>query len=216
MSRDEKNPSNLEDSNDANDEEKWTSESRDERRAKKAAKMQKQKSENLQGMEIKSETTPISVEGETESVAGLDLKKGKKKSKKRRHEIPADKCGDATESKASPSHFPTRGNYLEHPSTATMSSSEVESFRREAGIVVHPEAEATLWRPVTHFFFLFPSVETYCREAKTYIEMKNFTAPSPIQVLCFHSFDFNPLNPFLQAQCWPPLLAGRCCGLWPS
>lgn len=72
------------------------------------------------------------------------------------------------------------------------SSAEAESFRSEHGIQVFPEEDAATFAPITSFSNLYPKLEKDCPYLLDYLKKKAFTTPSPIQ-----------------AQCWPPLLAGR-------
>ena len=74
------------------------------------------------------------------------------------------------------------------------SSAEIDAFRAESNIEVFPVEDAALYPPLLNFAGLTaqltqPSVLSV---VSAYISLKSFKAPSPIQ-----------------AQCWPPLLAGR-------
>ncbi len=84
--------------------------------------------------------------------------------------------------------------YVPHDATVSLSSSKVDSYRKEVDIVVLPEEEAITYKPMLSFDHLYPSIDTLglCPEIKKYIEHKGFTKPSPIQ-----------------SQCWPPMLSGR-------
>lgn len=73
-----------------------------------------------------------------------------------------------------------------------LSKEEVEKFRTESCIQVYPEDDAELYKPFTTFQDLLPITAGPCPYVNNYISTKNFKTPSPIQ-----------------AQCWPPLLAGR-------
>lgn len=76
--------------------------------------------------------------------------------------------------------------------SSNISPEEVAAFRSEHGISVHPDEDATLYKPFTQFSTLLPITAGPCPYVNKYLGVKNFKTPSPIQ-----------------AQCWPPLLAGR-------
>jgi hypothetical protein len=75
------------------------------------------------------------------------------------------------------------GNYIIHPDVENMSSSAAESYRESLGLTMTPPESANLYKPITAFNQLAPSLEAYCPEVLSYLEMKKFPQPSPIQVI---------------------------------
>lgn len=160
------------------------------KRAKKAAKKERKAAEAAAA----KEDAPMAVQAEEAAATGDDNEKEKKKSKKdkkdKKEKAPESDSGSGS---GSSSGYIRSGNYIEHDSTRAMNAAAVKAFREEHNITgVFPEEDAMQFKPIATFDALYPSIESSCAYVKKYIQDKGFAKPSPIQ-----------------AQCWPPLLAGR-------
>jgi hypothetical protein len=109
----------------------------------------------------------IEAEVETPIVEARSEEKPKKKKKKQSNETSEDI---------------SYGNYVVHPDVENMSSSAADSYREGLGLTMTPPEAANLYKPITAFNQLGPSLQAYCPEVLTYLEMKKFPQPSPIQV----------------------------------
>lgn len=142
----------------------------------------KKKEKKKKHIESPAEDTVIT---EVSSIVG-----NKEKKKKKRKEAESTE-GDADSSKEIESRKKVKsihtssasaGNYVIHPEVAIMSSNAVDNLRQEMDMVVIPEDAAEIYKPMTSFAQLYPSLDNYCPEVRRYIDSKGFTKPSPIQV----------------------------------
>lgn len=126
-----------------------------------------------------------------------EVKKDKKKKKKNKHvEVEEEVVIDFTNKSSIPiksnKHENSNGNYIIDSTVQQMSLNDVQSYRTELGIAVYPEEDSNLFKPLTNFTQIYPSLGNNCNEVVNYIKRKSFVKPSPIQ-----------------SQCWPPLLSNR-------
>ncbi len=113
---------------------------------------------------------------EQETDASEKKKSKKKKDKKEKSEI----TEIDTESN---SDIAGANMYKEHPTTKAMTATEADEFRNELGIQLFPTEEGETYKPMTSFDCLNPSLQGLCPYVQQYVREKNFTKPSPIQVL---------------------------------
>ena len=163
------------------------------KRAKKEKKKAKKEAKRLKAFQLeqeKEEEQPVNKFEEEEN--GEKKKKKKKKKDQQKEESEETVAYNKVGSTLKPS---INGNYVEHDSTKALTSDEAEAYREEATINIIPEEEARNYNPILSFEYLKPSLnncKSMSKQIQTYIELKNFSKPSPIQ-----------------SQCWPPLLEGR-------
>ena len=109
-------------------------------------------------------------------------KKTKKKDKKKKTSIVVDSSGE----------LKTINGYVQHADLASMTPTEVDTFRTKHSIGVYPPAASEFYKPMPSFDHLLPTLGERCPRVTSYVKRMEFVTPSPIQ-----------------AQCWPPLLAGK-------
>lgn len=74
--------------------------------------------------------------------------------------------------------------YREHPATRDQTHSEIAALQEQWCIQVIPEEDSDSMKPIRQLEYLRPSVGVLCPYIMNYIQAKNFTQPTPIQV-CF-------------------------------
>ena len=82
----------------------------------------------------------------------------------------------------------SQDHYLIHEDTNARSISSIEEYRTQFEIRVYPEEEALIYKPLLTFNELEPSLHGRCDYVLDYLKEKNFTKPSPIQVLLINLF----------------------------
>ncbi len=124
----------------------------------------------------------VDVVEETVETDASEKKKSKKKKDKKEKSLIED-IDDATVPNHSNSSSVSSPNlYKEHSTTKSMSHNDVKVFRDDLAIQVFPEEEGDIYKPMTSLECLNPSLGNNCPFVQQYIQEKNFTKPSPIQV----------------------------------
>lgn len=151
---------------------------------KKKRKKDKTSSAEVEEQGQEEGTGPASKKSKVEdddSTGGSDKKKKKDKKDKKNKE-----------KSTSSEKLQSQNGYVQHADVGSMTEDKVEEFRTERAIGVYPPAAAEFYKPLTSFDHLVPTLGLNCPRVTAYIKEKGFVTPSPIQ-----------------AQCWPPLLAGK-------
>ena len=154
-------------------------------------KKKKRKKDKQEGVE-KEESSPVAkklkvMEEEAEKEdTSKDKKKKKEKKSKKDKSSPSSSTGGGNEK------LQSQNGYVQHAAVGAMTADEVEAFRTERAIGVYPPAASEFYKPLLSFEHLLPTLGQSCPRVTEYIRVKEFVTPSPIQ-----------------AQCWPPLLAGK-------
>jgi ATP-dependent helicase YprA (DUF1998 family) len=94
--------------------------------------------------------------------------------------------------KLNTNNFGSYSYYEENSEVQQMTEMDVTAYRAEQGVQVLPEKDSILFKPLKSFDYLNQSLGTSCPYVQEYFAKKSFRQPSAVQ-----------------AQCWPPLLAGR-------
>jgi ATP-dependent RNA helicase DBP3 len=180
-----------------------------EKKKSKKSKKSKKTSEEKDSEKSKMLDMVASVNGEETATDKSEKKKKRKKDKhadaevaeedgeKKKKKSKKEKSSDSSSS--SSGKLQTQNGYVQHAEVGAMTAAEAEAFRTERAIGVYPPAASDFYKPLTSFDHLVPTLGQSCPRVTNYIKEKGFVTPSPIQ-----------------AQCWPPLLAGKdvvgkCC-----
>lgn len=153
-----------------------------ERKRRKKEKKERRRLQELAAKEaaaVEETSTAMEVADEDDANEEQRPKKDKKKKdKKDKHE----KATPVVYSTTSDHLASINNHYVEHPSTAAQSTSNVDSKHEEWNITIHPAEEKYLYKPITNFEYLTPSLQRTCQYVLDYIRVKQFTQPTPIQV----------------------------------
>ena len=176
--------------------------SAEEKAAKKARKEAKRLRKLQKREQSAADTAEESVQcaDETEQDEAKPEKKAKKDKKKDKgmktvveEVLQAAAAAAATKKTAATSSGSGGVNhYVEHKTTKSMTTDEMDTFRSDQGIIVYPQEDSDAFKPMTSFACLDSSLQDFCPNVNAYLKRKAFTKPTAIQ-----------------AQCWPPLLSGR-------
>lgn len=203
--KEKKGKRNRDDVDDADDDERKVQ--AEEVVKKKDKKSKKSKKESKEEVEDVSGGKEEAEEVEDEERRRKEKKKAKKEAKRiRKHAMGVGNDGDEDENsreariitslnQVARSRASSLGNdYVVHAEAKAMSIKEIQEYRNEANMVLVPEEQGQVYFPLSKFEYIYPSLDPFSelKVVRKYLIEKNFPKPSPIQ-----------------AQCWPPLFAGK-------